>query len=327
MTPNLPLRIRTLVSRRNQSLNGSTSCHLAHFRQLDSINLQCIFFSSGLRVPGLSCAAIRNMADVIASREWRSALSTVHKTATCRPNTSSWTIERWNNFVQYKSHIGQDRWVAEIFGFRKNAYFLEFGALDGLLTSNTYALEKDLDWNGITVEANPTYYPAVCRNRNCITINAALWPVSRQIVEMVDAHGLSSVVEYKDGDVLASVREEITLRKFKVDTISPNDLLDRFQAPEYIEYLSLDIEGCEFPVLKAIDLNRYKIALMTIEHSDDQERMNIVREYLAQFGYSVVRRLYDDWFFHEAHLNQLAAYTDPISIHNEIERTFDIVTV
>ena len=227
--------------------------------------------------------------------------------------------------MYYKSHIGQDRWAAEIFGLKREGYFLEFGALDGILTSNTYTLEKELGWSGITVEANPTYFPAVCRNRECITINAALWPESREIVEMVDAHGLSSVIDYKDGDSMASVRSEITKRKFKVDTLNPTELLDRFQVPKYIEYLSLDIEGCELPVLKAMDLQKYKIALMTIEHSDNETRMYAVREFLKPFGYSVVRRLYDDWFFHEDHLKALGSSGDPREIHAKIEQTFEIL--
>lgn len=226
--------------------------------------------------------------------------------------------------MDYKSHIGQDRWAAEVFGLRRDGYFVELGALDGVGHNNTYALEKDLGWTGIAVEANPTYYPEVCRNRSCIAINAAVWPESRVTVEMVDAHGLSSVVQYKDGDVMSGMRNDLTTRRFTMETINPTELLDRFQAPEFIEYLSLDIEGCELPVIKAVDLSRYKVALMTIEHSGDMVRADVVRTHLASFGYSYVHRMYEDWFYHMPHLQRMGATADPVATCAAIAETFEV---
>lgn len=229
--------------------------------------------------------------------------------------------------LSYKSHIGQDRWVAEILRFKKKGYFLEFGALDGLLTSNTYVLEKELDWQGICVEANPTLYPAVCQNRSCITINAALWPESRTLIDMVDAHGLSSVVAYKDSDNQSSLRDSVTTRRFGIDTINPTELLDRFQAPALIDYMSLDVEGCEIDVLSSLDLDRYHIAMMTIEHNHDEARKAAVRALLEPMGYSVVSRLNDDWVYHPEYLRAALggeAPEDPLRICEEISVSFAI---
>src|ERR1700712_4764092 len=91
--------------------------------------------------------------------------------------------------VTYYSHMGADLWVAETLHFRRDAYFIEAGALEGLEASNTAMLEKTLGWRGIAVEANPTYYPKVCANRSCITVNSALTATSRQSVEMINVFG------------------------------------------------------------------------------------------------------------------------------------------
>ena len=37
----------------------------------------------------------------------------------------------------------------------KNKTFLEIGACDGLMDSNTLFFEKELNWNGTLIEANP----------------------------------------------------------------------------------------------------------------------------------------------------------------------------
>lgn len=51
--------------------------------------------------------------------------------------------------MDYKSQIGQDKYVCEhIFSNKKNGFFIELGAADGLIHSNTYYMEKRirLEW-------------------------------------------------------------------------------------------------------------------------------------------------------------------------------------
>lgn len=229
--------------------------------------------------------------------------------------------------MRYHSHFGHDQWVAETFNFRRDAYFLDFGAFDGVTASNTLALERDLGWRGIAVEANPTYYPSLCRSRSCITINAALWRNSRRVVEMVNAHGLSCVADHINFDGHERERQDISKGHFNIETISPNDLLRRFDAPDRIEYLSLDIEGCEAEVLKSIDLGYYQIALMSIEHSHVPERQTAIRRHLLPLGYEVFERFHDDWFFHRQYLadRQLPNETfDPVRAFERVCNTYVI---
>lgn len=207
--------------------------------------------------------------------------------------------------MEFHSHIGQDQWVIETLCHRRDGYFLDFGAFDGVTASNTLALERDLGWKGISVEANPTYYPALCESRSTICINAALWPISRESVEMVDAHGLSSLRQYMDVDGNQPARENASSGFFSIDTINPTELLQRFKAPARIEYMSLDVEGCELDVLQAIDFSTYQIAMMTVEHSEFPARQDAIRAFLQPLGYKVFRRYYDDWFFHPEYVARL----------------------
>jgi FkbM family methyltransferase len=199
--------------------------------------------------------------------------------------------------MEFVSHIGQDKWVCDTFQNLRNGYFLDFGAFDGTTISNTLILERELGWTGICVEPNPTYYPALCKARTSICINAALWHTSRQSVEIVDAHGLSSLVSTKDDDVSAARRNEATTRVVSIDTINPTELLDRFDAPQTIPFMSLDVEGCEFEILKAIDFKKYNILLMSVEHAENRAKQQKVRSFLSGFGYDVVQNKCDDFFF------------------------------
>ena len=44
-------------------------------------------------------------------------------------------------------------------------FFVEFGGLDGIDTSNTYLLEKDHGWTGIIVEPLPRFKDDLIKNR------------------------------------------------------------------------------------------------------------------------------------------------------------------
>jgi len=224
----------------------------------------------------------------------------------------------------FVSHIGQDMWVSEVFGNKKCGYFLDFGAFDGILTSNTYFLEKRLRWNGICVEPNPVYYPMLCRNRECITVNVALWPESRKSLDFIDAHGLSCFPKYIDHDCWGKTRHDMA-KPIKVDTINPTELLDRFSVPKTIDYLSLDVEGAEIEVLTSLDLNSYKIALMTIEHSNNEKKRSELIDHLSYLGYSHINLSYDICFFHNEILKNMGIVCDPAEIADRVRIQYKVI--
>ncbi len=228
--------------------------------------------------------------------------------------------------MNYFSNAGQDKLVATVLKHRHAGYFLDFGAFDGVNDSNTYYFEKYFGWKGICVEPNPMWYASACAVRSCITANYALWSESRQQLEFVDAHGLSALAAFKDGDSNAEARNKYTQRVLKVDTINPTELLDRFSAPEYIDYLSLDVEGAEETVLKALDLNKYKIALMTVEHNHVDSKQQAVRQLLSKYGYEVAAYYNDDFFFNHKILRSRFGrdYNDPVRAVEQTMSTYKI---
>ena len=66
-----------------------------------------------------------------------------------------------------RSQISQDLWVLYETNFKRQGYFVEFGAADGLKWSNTYILEKSFGWSGIVAEPNPVFHEALRRHRQC----------------------------------------------------------------------------------------------------------------------------------------------------------------
>ena len=70
--------------------------------------------------------------------------------------------------------------------------FLEIGAYDGKVFSNTFRLAQ-LGWRGVCVEPSPTVFPSLIKNYagndKIILVNAAVTPAVPKLVEWYDSSG------------------------------------------------------------------------------------------------------------------------------------------
>ena len=83
-----------------------------------------------------------------------------------------------------------------------------------------------------------------------------------------------------------------------VKTISLEDMLKKHNAPQKIDYISIDTEGSEYEIIKNFNFNNYDIKVITCEHNYMPER-NKIYELLLKNGYE--RKFsnfseYDDWY-------------------------------
>lgn len=203
----------------------------------------------------------------------------------------------------YYSQLGQDVLALAVTDFKRNGFFVEFGALDGKKDSNTYLLEKDYGWQGILAEPGRTFHADLASNRSCIIDHRAVTDVTGNSVEFkeVDAQlGLSGIVEhFHDKDWAVKVRAQSTGAMYNVDTVSLNDLLSEHNAPKEIDYISVDTEGSEYLILKNFDFSQYRVGLFSVEHNNVETIRNDIKELMEQNGY--VRILseqseIDDWY-------------------------------
>lgn len=203
------------------------------------------------------------------------------------------------------SQLGQDLWVLKETNEKRNGYFVEVGATDGVTISNTYLLEKDYDWNGIVVEPNPIYHNDLMRNRNCEICTMAVYTEHNKAspeIEFLatDVPDIATIKGYGEDDEFADTRKKES-KVIKVKTISLYDLLFSYKAPEEIDYLSIDTEGSEYDILKAFfDSNEnvpvYKINLITVEHNSTPNREKI-HQLLNVNGYERVAQVkWDDYY-------------------------------
>jgi FkbM family methyltransferase len=196
-----------------------------------------------------------------------------------------------------KAQLRQDLFVLSELGFKRNGFFVEFGATNGIELSNTHLLEVEFHWNGILAEPAKCWHSALRNNRRCHIDTNCVWNKSNAIMEFneTDIAELWTLNDYTSGDFHSGRREGKT---YDVQTISLLDLLEKYDAPDRIEYLSIDTEGSEYEILKAFDFDRYQFGVITCEHNFTAEREKILG-LLTSKGYA--RKLddiscFDDWY-------------------------------
>jgi FkbM family methyltransferase len=191
----------------------------------------------------------------------------------------------------------QDIFVLSTLGFKKEGYFVEFGAADGVKFSNTCLLEKKFDWSGIVAEPAKSWHPALAKNRSCTIDFRCVWTASGESMNFIDSSKpmLSTLEAFEHSDT----RERRNGSNiYSVESVSLTDLLREHNAPQMIDYLSIDTEGSEFDILQNFDFSTYAIRVITVEHNYTSNRQKIFG-LLSNLGYE--RRFEgisgaDDWY-------------------------------
>jgi Methyltransferase FkbM domain len=80
-------------------------------------------------------------------------------------------------------------------------------------------------------------------------------------------------------------------------TVTLRDVLENTKAPQFIHFLSLDIEGAELEALKAFPFDKYKIGAMAVEHNDEQPKRSDIEALMRRHGYRRVHSWEQDDFY------------------------------
>ena len=177
------------------------------------------------------------------------------------------------NFLRKKdnkfSQSGQDQFAYNISG--SNGTYLEIGAHDPVINSNTFNLEVKCNWNGISIEYDKTFQKSWDDNK--LRKNNVIWD---------DAFN-----------------------------INYSSLIKQRELPNRLSYLSCDIEPAEntFNILKKVISSELNFDFISFEHdkySIGNKYEDLSIEYLKNYNYKVAvkdvysrnkrYKIYETWF-------------------------------
>jgi FkbM family methyltransferase len=200
------------------------------------------------------------------------------------------------NLRHTKSQIFQDLFVLFALDHKRDGYFVEFGAADGDFLSNTVLLEQQYGWRGIVAEPSRNWHKALRANRKCDIDLRCVWSETGRSLRFSQAPDplLSTVSEFKGRDG----HNRSGSKDYSVETVSLNDLLEQHNAPQVIDYLSIDTEGSELTILKSFDFNNRSFRAITVEHNYNRLRDDIFSLLISK-GYKRIFEnvtMWDDWY-------------------------------
>ena len=177
------------------------------------------------------------------------------------------------NFIRKKdnkfSQSGQDQFAYNISG--SNGTYLEIGAHDPVINSNTFNLEVKCNWNGISIEYDKSFQMSWGDNK--LRKNNVVWD---------DAFN-----------------------------INYSSLIKQRELPNRLNYLSCDIEPAEntFNILKKVISSELNFDFISFEHdkySIGNKYEDLSIEYLKNYNYKVAvkdvysrnkrYKIYETWF-------------------------------
>lgn len=205
-----------------------------------------------------------------------------------------------------KSQLRQDLVVLSYLQFKRDGFFVEFGAADGLKLSNTYLLESQFSWTGILAEPARTWHRSLGLNRRCHIDHRCVWNESNKSLNFFerDFKECSGLQLSKKG---SGISDFLLMKKYKVTTVTLNDLLEEYSSPKIIDYLSVDTEGSEFEILSSVNFDKYIFRFISCEHNFSLNREKVFQLLNAR-GYLRILQIYsefDDWYIYRPFATEL----------------------
>jgi FkbM family methyltransferase len=207
----------------------------------------------------------------------------------------------------------EDRFTFEHFfskePFLRNGTFVEMGAVDGVLYSNTLFFERILGWSGLLVEPSPRLIPALRRNRGQndrnLVVNAAVcategmvewWDVPKNpTVSGIRASMPDGVILDSAGHVAFGGTARGTLPHRTNITCEPLTALLRKAGIIRINLFSLDVQGAELSVLSTMNWSIPIDVLIVEQDGLDAAKDHAVRSLLRSHDYHYSGRLGFNW--------------------------------
>jgi FkbM family methyltransferase len=195
----------------------------------------------------------------------------------------------------YVSQHREDQWLDrcwESLELPDVGFFIEFGAADGVMFSNTYWLEQAKGWIGLLCEPDPRH---VIRDRpKCIIERVAVGEPGTICLGQTADPCLSGKLRVPL-DFESEVR---AISQTEVPSVPLSELLDRHNI-DAVDLISIDTEGTELEAWRTLDLNRWRprIAIVELITWGLKNRANEIVTALDADGYRLVERTYHNGIF------------------------------
>lgn len=172
--------------------------------------------------------------------------------------------------------------------------YLEIGIPDPINGSNTYHFYLN-GHTGVCVEANPDAIKGVRDRRPndevmCCGCGAVKDEGSSLKFYVIEGRPSANTFS-KDSLNILTAKGFRCEKEIEVPMISLNSIMCQY-LPEGADFVSIDVEGYEYTILKDFDFNKYPVSIFCIEKGDET-----VKSLLIEKGYQQAAETPSNWIF------------------------------
>ena len=186
----------------------------------------------------------------------------------------------------YQSQHGEVRWLEAYFKGLSNGFFVEVGAYDGVVLSNTVFLES-IGWRGVLIEPAPEKAQK-CRLNRPLALVFECAAVGSDRIREITFHDVVGGGVYSTSQLSPEHSDRLDRYGLKTRTITvPARTLDSILEdahPKHVDFVSIDVEGAEADVLGGFTLSRWWPRAVMIE-VNSRSRSSAIRDIFNRSGY------------------------------------------
>jgi FkbM family methyltransferase len=183
--------------------------------------------------------------------------------------------------TEYYAQFGEDKILNGIFS-KKRGTAVEVGGFDGITGSNSYFFER-LGWRTLVVEPNPLLANRIRENRSTLVAECAVGDCDGEVTLNVPAGGETLASVANDAWQRRRMEQAGGVQSIRVKQRRLDAVLEE-AAVSSIDFLTIDVEGYELPVLKGFDLNRWNPRIVILE-DNSSGRNEEIPLYMERLGY------------------------------------------
>jgi FkbM family methyltransferase len=164
-----------------------------------------------------------------------------------------------------------------VLGDKYNGYFVELGACDGILYSNTKTIEDFFGFNGILIEPIKRYYNSLIVNRpKQKNYNFAISNSTEKFVKFVGEDAEAGIVDF--------INKKNNETEYEVENKKLSEVINQSEL-KYIDIMIIDVEGAELSVIESIDFDFPIYCIFFEAHSNQQDKNKQVGNFLKENGF------------------------------------------
>jgi len=199
------------------------------------------------------------------------------------------------------SQEGEDCVLMRYFEHQLTGFYIDVGAHHPFRFSNTYLFYQQ-GWSGINIDAMPGSMLLFEQLRpRDINLEMPISETKQKLTYYVFNEPALNTFSKEEADRKDGYYHYKLQKKIELDTYPLSEVLDKFLPEQQeIDFISIDVEGLDFEVIKSNDWNKYRPKMILIESLRSSIERTIdtdLYKYLDSQGYRFEAKTFNTLFF------------------------------